>query len=107
MARYFVKATPRTERLQDLRSMLDSGEISRMQPFGHALDFSLRNARFKADEGNAVWEEEDYCSPPLAQEREAVLDRYFDSLSVERIEEGKGWERIRKFPSLWGTVEMS
>jgi hypothetical protein len=29
-------------------------------------------------------EEEDYCSPPLAQERAAVLDTYFDDITVER-----------------------
>jgi hypothetical protein len=27
--------------------------------------------------------EEDYCSPPLAQQRAAVLDTYFDDITVE------------------------
>jgi hypothetical protein len=49
----------------------------------------------------AVWEEEDYCSPPLAQEREAVLDAYFDQIEVEEVDEGQGWERIESLPSLF------
>jgi hypothetical protein len=48
-----------------------------------------------------VWEEEDYCRPPLAQEREAVLDRYFEDLSVERVERGSGWEQISDLPPLF------
>jgi hypothetical protein len=32
-----------------------------------------------------IWSEEDYCSPPLAMEREAVLDRYFTDIKVEGI----------------------
>ena len=48
-----------------------------------------------------MWEEEDYCSPPLAQERESVLDRYFDGLSVEPVVEGTGWALIDGFPALF------
>ena len=51
--------------------------------------------------GEAVWEEEDYCTPPLAMERAAVLDRYFLDLRVERVEEGEGFRRIAHLPSLW------
>jgi hypothetical protein len=50
-----------------------------------------------------VWEEEDYCRPPLAQERAAVLDMYFTNLSTERVKEGKGWEQIESLPRLWGS----
>jgi len=48
-----------------------------------------------------MWEEEDYCRPPLAQEREAVLDRYFDQISVEAVAEGTGWALIEPFPALF------
>src|SRR5436309_2265769 len=34
-----------------------------MQPFGRALEYSLRNAKMTEAGGAAVWEEEDYCSP--------------------------------------------
>jgi hypothetical protein len=30
--------------------------------------------------------EEDYCSPPLAMERESVLDQYFNDIEVLRVE---------------------
>lgn len=71
-----------------------------MNPFGRELTRSLRRARVR-DDGEAVWEEEDYCSPPLAQERDAVLDEYFTGLEWERVEEGEGWDRVRDLPPLF------
>lgn len=65
MAYYLVKAQPITERLDDLQAQLEGGEIAKMRPFGRALQHSLENARIEP-EGYAVWEEEDYCHPPLA-----------------------------------------
>jgi len=49
----------------------------------------------------AVWEEEDYCAPPLAQERAAVLDDYFHDLRVEKVKEGEGWSKIEALPRLF------
>lgn len=103
MAYYFVKAQYHKELLPELRRRLDSGEIHQMRPFGTALQYSLDNARLDpGGDGWVVWEEEDYCSPPLAQERAAVLDTYFTNLSTERVKEGKGWEQIESLPRLWG-----
>jgi len=99
MAYYLVRAKAKDD-LDTLRVRLDSGEIERMRPFGTALDYSLKNARVD-DEGWIVWEEEDYCRPPLAMERDAVLDTYFTDLRVERVEEDQGWKRIEGLPSLW------
>ena len=100
MAYYLVQAQPVEELLTELRQRLDSGEIRVMRPFGQALHYSLDNARLKED-GLAVWEEEDYCVPPLAQERAAILDTYFKELNVERVEKGKGWQQIESLPNLW------
>ena len=100
MAHYIVKAWPLNEKLSHLKERLDSGEIISMQPFGSALDYSLRNAKL-ADENTAVWEELDYCSPPLAMEREAILDDYFKDLSVSVVKEGEGWKQIELLKSLW------
>jgi hypothetical protein len=100
MAYYLVQAKPVEELLPELRQRLDSGEIRVMRPFGQALQYSLENARQKED-GLAVWEEEDYCSPPLAQERAAVLDTYFRELDVERVEKNKGWKKIQTLPKMW------
>ena len=103
MAYYIVKAIADQHKLSDLRERLDSGEIEGMRPFGQALDFSLREARLAPD-GYAIWEEEDYCSPPLAMERAALLDHYFSDLSVERVEKDQGWARLADLPVLWTTV---
>jgi hypothetical protein len=99
MAYYLVRAKA-LGGLEALRARLNSGEIGQMRPFGTALDYSLRNARLEADDW-IVWEEEDYCQPPLAMERAAVLDTYFTELTVERVEEGVGWGRIEPLPPLW------
>ncbi|HWR50362.1 MAG TPA: hypothetical protein VN428_04615, partial [Bryobacteraceae bacterium] len=32
--------------------------------------------------------------PPLAQERDALLDEYFDEITLERVVEGEGWKQI-------------
>lgn len=100
MADYLVKARPAKD-LQNLKEQLGRGDIARMRPFGEALDYSLRNARVEAD-GWTVWEENDYCDPPLAMERAAVLDKYFADLSVEKVKKGEGWKRINHLPRLWG-----
>ena len=101
MALYLVSAKPKKE-LTDLRKEMDSGKISKLRPFGQALQHSLENARIDNKDGYALWVEEDYCSPPLAMERESVLDRYFNNITVERVEsEEEGWNRINDKPRLW------
>ena len=61
-------------------------KILKLRPFGETLQHSLENARIDKEDGYALWVEEDYCLPPLAMERESVLDRYFNDIVVERIE---------------------
>lgn len=100
MAFYLVSAIPRADRVDELQTRLAADEFVPLRPFGQALSGSLRNARRRAD-GLAVWEEEDYCSPPLAQERAAVLDHYFEELQTQQVERGEGWERIAELPSLF------
>lgn len=101
MAHYLVRAQPRPDRLWELRGRLDDEDILDLQPFGEALTRSLENARFDAEAGEAVWEEEDYCTPPLAMERDAILDNYFQGIEVERVGEDEGWSRIEDLPRLW------
>jgi hypothetical protein len=102
MAYYLVKARFHEDLLAELRSRLDTGEIQQMRPFGSALQYSLENARIDQP-GWAIWEEEDYCRPPLAQERAAVLDTYFTDLITERVEKGEGWAQIEPQPMLWSS----
>lgn len=100
MAHYLVRATPKAEKMAKLASQLDADAFAELTPFGQALTASLRGARVEAD-GGAVWEEEDYCAPPLAQERAAVLDDYFDAIRIEHVAEGDGWRRIEALPHLF------
>lgn len=100
MAFYLVKAKPIAARLPELLERLESGEISQMRPFGNSLHYSLEHARM-LDGDTVIWEEEDYCSPPLAQERAAVLDTYFTELSVEAVDRGKGWAQLDGLPALF------
>ena len=100
MAFYLVTAKPIRSKMNDLRKWLDSGEIRAMRPFGHALQTGLEDARWQP-EGVAIWEEEDYCVPPLAQERAAVLDEFFTDLEVEHVNKGEWWKQIDSLKKVW------
>lgn len=102
MAYRLVRARPKAGRLPELRERLDDGEIRQFDPYGRAMTKSLKQARIDTDTGEAVWVEEDYCSPPLAMERE-VLEEYFADITVvdEDVDEAAGWAAIDDHPSLW------
>jgi hypothetical protein len=106
MAFYLVSARPAANRLEELETKLNQRAFLELRPFGRSLSASLEGARQLPD-GTAVWEEEDYCRPPLAQEREAVLDRYFEEISVEPVERGRGWQRIEELPPLFPALARS
>lgn len=100
MAHYLVTAKPKADRLGDLLANLRKEAYASMRPFGKALTSSLHNARLRGD-GYATWEEEDYCSPPLAEERAAALDEFFDELTVTPVKKGAGWRKIEELPWLF------
>ena len=104
MAFYLVSAVPRQELMEDLSARLQRGEFTPLRPFGPTLSRSLKAARQRRD-GGAVWEEEDYCRPPLAEERAALLDRYLLDIRVEPVSEGEGWKRIEPLPRLFPEFE--
>ena len=101
MAYYLVKAELLESKAHELKRKVFSEEFRNLEPFGRAIDYSLKNAKYDPQNGKAVWEEEDYCTPPLAQEREAVLDIYFSDLQVEKVNKGEGWKKIDDLPVLW------
>lgn len=103
MAYYLVRARPDWDKLEDLHARLDSGEVGAMRPFGGSLSKGLLGARIES-ENVAIWEEEDYCTPPLNMERQAVLDDYFEDITVETVGRDEGWERIKDLPSMWRDV---
>ena len=106
MAFYLVFGRPVADRLEELETKLNQHAFLELRPFGRSLSGSLESARLMAD-GTAIWEEEDYCRPPLAQEREAVLDRYFEEISVQPVERARGWERIEPLPPLFPALVRS
>ena len=105
MAHYLVTAKPKSDLMEELLGNLRNDAYASMRSFGKALTYSLRNARLRED-GYAIWEEEDYCSPPLAEERAAALDEFFEELSVAPVRAGAGWQEINQlrplFPELTG-----
>jgi hypothetical protein len=100
MAHYLVTAKPKAAHLGDLFDNLRNHAYTSMRPFGKTMTHSLENARLRED-GYATWEEEDYCTPPLAQEREAALDEFFDEVRVTPVQEGVGWQQIEELPRLF------
>jgi hypothetical protein len=100
MAHYLVLAKPRADRLGTLLENLRKGAYASMRPFGRTMTHSLENARLLED-GYAAWEEEDYCSPPLAEERAAALDEFFEDLEVTPVQEGAAWRMIEGLPRLF------
>lgn len=107
MAYYLIKAHLKPELADELYRKLQQGEFESLRPFGNELAGALKNARLHPKTDQAIWEEEDYCSPPLAQERKAVLDRFFTDLKIEEVEKDEGWEKINDLPSLWDQFESS
>jgi hypothetical protein len=94
MAYYLVRGKPFNEKVDELKDKVRHRSFIDLQPFGRAISYSLENARIDAD-GWWIWEEEDYCSPPLSQERAAVIDTYFKEILVEEVQKGEGWRRIK------------
>lgn len=100
MPHYLVTAKPKSDRLGDLLGNLRRNAYASMRPFGKTLTDSLQNARIRED-GYATWEEEDYCSPPLAEEKAAALDEFFDELNITPVKKGTGWKKIQRLPRLF------
>jgi hypothetical protein len=105
MAYYLVTANPKKELLSELKESLNKDSFRNLQPFGKALTFSLRNARIQ-ENGKAVWEEEDYCSPPLKEEKENVLDKYFSNIEVKKVSKEEGWKEIENLPGLYDNLNF-
>jgi hypothetical protein len=99
LAHYLVRARAKSDKLDELAEQLAADAFIDLEPFGRALTRGLRGACIEGDE--VVWEEEDYCAPPLAEERAAVLDDYFDGIAVEPVAEGEGRRRITALPHLF------
>lgn len=97
MPYYLITAKPYDDTVEELKQRVKKREFMLLQPFGEALTYGLENA--KLDElGNWRWEELDYCSPPLKEERAQVLDYYFKILEVLPVDKNSGWQQIAHHP---------
>jgi len=106
MAYYLVTAKLDHDLKRELIDKLHTRAFLPLKPFGREIMKALTKARLR-DDGTAVWEEEDYCVPPLNAERGAVLDRYFSEIQVEKVDlRGDGWKRIHTLPRLFPEVEV-
>lgn len=101
---YLVKGTPRPGKLVKLRRKLELGDIGLMRGFGESLEFGLKNAKLSED-GGVLWEQTSDSTPPLSQERRAILSEFFREITTEEVAQGKGWERIGSLQPLWGVRE--
>jgi hypothetical protein len=105
MAHYLVRARAKPDKLDELAERLAADAYLDLEPFGRALTKGLRGARVEDD--GVIWEEEDYCAPPLKEERAAVLDDYFDDIIVEAVAKGEGWRRVAALPLLFPELEQA
>jgi hypothetical protein len=96
MAHYMVTARPISDRMEELTEKLRNRAFEPLKPFGRALTYSLEHAKIDT-RGYWKWEELDYCDPPLAQERKAVLDRYFSLEHIEQVHENEGWKQLSEY----------
>lgn len=100
MAHYLVRAEASDRSLSEVDNALQRSAYIDMHPFGKALTRGLSGMR-RLPDGRVAWEEEDYCSPPLAMEREAVLDEHFENIEVEPVEKDEGWRQLRDLPRVF------
>ena len=83
---YRVTARFRTDTAAELRRRLDDGSITAQQPDGQEIVDSLHRA-VVTPSGDVQWSEMCFCASPLAHERATILDRYFDAVTTEPIED--------------------
>jgi hypothetical protein len=82
---YRVNARFRTDTAAALRRRLNDGSIAAQKPDGQEIVDSLRRA-VVTDAGKVRWSEMCFCDPPLAHERETILDHYFEDVTTDPIE---------------------
>ena len=82
---YKVKARFKEESAAEFRRKLLDGTIASQKPDGPEMVDSMHRAVVK-ESGEIEWSELCYCNPPLAHERQTVLDHHFDDISTKIID---------------------
>ena len=91
---YHVRARFRTSTAEEFRRTLLDGTIASQQPDGQEMVDSMNRAVVTAS-GDVEWSELCYCQPPLAHERQTVLDHYFDNITTA---ETAGYQELEGRP---------
>ena len=81
---YQVRARLRPGAEAALLAKLTDGSVAGQRPDGAEIVAAMERAVLTGD-GQVEWSETCYCSPPLAHERETVLDHHFDGISAREI----------------------
>jgi len=79
---YKVRARLRPGTEASLLARLTDGTVAAQKPDGAEIVASMERA-VVTENGEVVWSETCYCSPPLAHERATVLDHHFDAIETE------------------------
>jgi hypothetical protein len=82
---YSVTAHFTDDRIRGLYQKLMDGSIYSQNPEGKALYYAIKRAKVMSP-GLAKWTELCYCTSPLQQERETVLDQYFDQIETQEVD---------------------
>jgi len=88
---YKVTAQLKTETAKGFHQKLSDGTIAQRKPDGQEIVDSMKRA-VVTDDGAIQWSEVCYCSTPLAHERETVLDKHFDNITTEEIDEYRNYQ---------------
>ena len=88
---YHVTARFRDDTALEFLSKLTDGTVAAQRPDGSEIVASMERAVVNAD-GQVEWSELCYCSPPLAHERETVLDLHFADIRTEPTEAYERYE---------------
>ncbi|MEP0940746.1 MAG: hypothetical protein ABJH63_13220 [Rhizobiaceae bacterium] len=82
---YRVRATFKDETAAAFLTKLTDGTIQNQRPDGPELIASMDRAVVNT-KSQIEWTELCFCAPPLAHERDTVLDLHFDDIETEPIE---------------------
>ena len=88
---YKVTAQFKIETAKNFHQKLSDGTIAQQKPDGQEIVDSMKRA-VVTDERVVQWSEVCYCATPLAHERETVLDKHFDNMTTEEIDEYKDYQ---------------
>jgi hypothetical protein len=82
---YKVTARLKEGRGPELLRRIQDGSIASQKPDGSEIVAAMKRA-VVSENGQTEWSEVCYCSPPLAHERQTVLDRYFTDIESEVVD---------------------